>query len=311
MKNKKQSPSKSSSTKRTVAKKNKQQKSTNTQSKIPHQQNKAMKNKKKKTTLEQLNRQKKIEELRKRRHASYALNAQKDEKKQQKWYHLILPILLLLLGLLLIFHQPIKNFLLTQISNQYSIAQVTPEEIESNQANEASYDFNAVESVDFKSVINARLNPEQVSIVGGIAIPTVNLNLPILLGLSNYAVMVGAGTMKEEQKMGENNYALASHHMIQPEKLFGPLTEITLGDKIYLTDLNYIYTYKTTYKEYVPPNRIDLIDDVPNEKLVTLVTCDATGANRLVVQGQLLHKTSQEKASQQMIEAFDIETNTY
>lgn len=138
-----------------------------------------------------------------------------------------------------------------------------------------------------------------------------NLNLPILLGISNYAVMVGAGTMKADQKMGEGNYALASHHMIQPEKLFGPLTEITLGDKIYLTDLNYIYTYKTTYKEYVPPNRTDLIDDVPNEKLVTLVTCDATGANRLVVQGQLLHKTSQEKASQQMIEAFDIETNTY
>ena len=60
--------------------------------------------------------------------------------------------------------------------------------------------------------------------------------------------------------------------MINPEILFGPLVNIQLGAPMYLTDLEYIYEYTVTYKEYVAPTRVDLLDIVPDKTLLTLIT---------------------------------------
>ena len=48
---------------------------------------------------------------------------------------------------------------------------------------------------------------------GAIAIPKVNLYLPILLGLSDDSLSTGAGTMRKNQVMGQGNYPLAGHYM--------------------------------------------------------------------------------------------------
>lgn len=174
---------------------------------------------------------------------------------------------------------------------------------------DATFDFDAVESADFESVLRGRLNNENMYVVGGIAIPEVSINLPIYKGLSPNAITFGAGTMKEEQRMGEGNYALASHHMIDREILFGPLVHIELGHTIFLTDLAYIYEYTVIFKEYVTPTRVDLIEDVPDKVLVTLITCDYTGANRIAVQGELVKKVPVKEATKKMRDAFNLEEN--
>ncbi len=46
---------------------------------------------------------------------------------------------------------------------------------------------------------------------------------PFFKGLSNVALLTGAGTMKEDQVMGKNNYALASHRTEDGVSLFSPL----------------------------------------------------------------------------------------
>lgn len=115
--------------------------------------------------------------------------------------------------------------------------------------------------------------------------------------------------MTPEQEMGEGNYSLASHHMINPEILFGPLVNIQLGAPMYLTDLEYIYEYTVTYKEYVAPTRVDLLDIVPDKTLLTLITCDYTGANRLAVQGELAKKTPIKEASPEIADAFGLSIN--
>ncbi len=57
---------------------------------------------------------------------------------------------------------------------------------------------------------------QQLPVIGGIAIPELGINLPIFKGLGNTELIYGAGTMKEEQVMGgENNYSLASHHILE------------------------------------------------------------------------------------------------
>ena len=42
----------------------------------------------------------------------------------------------------------------------------------------------------------------------GISIPELNMNLPIFKGFENVALYYGAGTMKENQVMGQGNYSL-------------------------------------------------------------------------------------------------------
>lgn len=220
-------------------------------------------------------------------------------------------LLLLLFGLALTFNDKIKNFLVKNMTDTHQVNKVNAATIKKNKDKEADFDFDAVESIDLNAVLNARLHPEEVAILGGIAIPSVQLNLPIIKGVSNYSLIVGAGTMKPDQEMGKGNYALASHHMIQQNLLFGPLVNIEMGATIYLTDLEYIYVYETSFKEYVAPNRTELIEDVPDKTLVTLVTCDNTGAQRLVVQGTFKKKVPINQASNEMAKAFDIDVNNY
>lgn len=235
-------------------------------------------------------------------------------RKKSSFKHKIINLLLFLLmiiGLILVFNGPIKNWLVNQMTQSNSLANSSVNVIKDNANKDTTFDFDAVKSLDFQTVVKSKLYQDQLYVLGGIAIPDVELNLPIFKGVSNYSLIVGAGTMKPEQVMGKGNYALASHHMLEANLLFGPLTRVELGQKMYLTDLENIYEYTISYKEYVQPTRVDLIEDVPGEKLLTLVTCDESGNQRLIVQGELTSVTPNKKASNKMIDAFNLDKNTY
>lgn len=222
----------------------------------------------------------------------------------------IFMFLLLLVGIALIFSNQIKNYMVKDNTAQYQLSALTREDVVDNETKEAEFDFDQVESIDFNTVSKAR-GRDVGNVIGGIAIPSVNLNLPILKGVSNYAISVGAGTMKEDQKMGQGNYALASHYMYDPTLLFAPLVNVELGSSIFLTDLEYIYEYKVTVKEYVVPTKVEVIDDVANKELVTLVTCDTSGENRLIIQGELVKTVSGKVANDDMRTAFALDQNNY
>ena len=99
--------------------------------------------------------------------------------------------------------------------------------------------------------------------------------------------------MKETERMGIGNYALAGHHMKDGSLLFGPLENVKKGDKIYLADKHHVYVYETTLKTVVDKHDTNYIDDVQGQNLVTLITCASgmTGeSRRVIVQGELLCK---------------------
>lgn len=227
----------------------------------------------------------------------------------------VLLALMLIVGLALVFNNQIKNQIVKWMSNKNRIENLSRKDIEVNMDKDVSFDFDAVESLDFETVVKSRVYQDQLYVVGGIAIPDIGLNLPIYKGLSNYALSAGAGTMKDGQLMGEGNYALASHNMNDGSLLFAPLSNIpapeTQETLMYLTDLEYIYTYKVVMKKYVDPSQSEVIDDVEGKKLLTLVTCDFSGAERLIIQGEFVNKVSGKKASTAMTNAFNIETNTF
>ncbi|MER2108022.1 MAG: class A sortase [Solibacillus sp.] len=127
--------------------------------------------------------------------------------------------------------------------------------------------------------------------MGSIHIPSVDMTLPILKGVGESSLVAGAGTMKPTQQMGTGNYALASHYIEGKSILFGPLHHLQEDDAIFVTDLDYMYEYKTTLLEVIEATNIQVIADVANKTLLTLITCSDKGTKRLLVQAEFVEKT--------------------
>lgn len=218
--------------------------------------------------------------------------SKRTNKPKRSWIRYTVVTLLVILSLLLIFNNSIRNMMIAWNSNKYSVTHVSRKEIEENKKAETTFDFQQVESISTEKVLAAQWEAQKLPVIGGIAIPDLKVNLPIFKGLSNTALMYGAGTMKENQVMGQGNYALASHHVFNiagsTQMLFSPLERAKAGMKIYVTDKSKIYTYTITEVRTVDPTAVYVIDDHPGKKEITLVTCDDPGAvKRTIVFGEL------------------------
>jgi len=231
--------------------------------------------------------------------------------KKKNWFINILLVLLLLIGLALIFNTQIRNFLIQRNGKAYAIENVTAAEIEKNNQKDTTFDFNSVESLSTEAVLRAQFENKNLPVIGAVALPDVKINLPIFRGLDNVALLAGAGTMKPDQKMGEGNYALASHRVQDMVSLFSPLEYSKPGEVIYITDLKNVYTYKITSVKRIDPSQVELIEDVPNKKMITLITCgDMNAVTRIAVQGDLESVTPINDATKEMTAAFQMEQLT-
>lgn len=222
-------------------------------------------------------------------------------------------LLLVLLGLGLVFNANIRNWMIGNQTNKYTINHISKADVKKNEKVKGDFDFEKVEPLASDKILKEQVDAlrgeaSQLPVIGGIAIPELNINLPIFKGIGNTGLMFGAGTMKENQKMGEGNYALASHHIFgttgSSDLLFSPLDNAKDGQKIYVTDKEHIYEYTITSVDVVDPSAGYVINDVPGKKLITLVTCtDAEATERIIVQGELtntsLYETNKDKFDQQ------------
>lgn len=233
----------------------------------------------------------------------------------------LLLIITLVIGLVLMFNEPIKRGLVSHMAkatieqplNQETLndAQLLSQNASSKNKDaqlkkakekyngfEASYDFSKVKPLSFEEVAKERARHKKVPMAGKIAIPSVQILLPIVPGVSNASLSAGAGTLKTSQQMGKGNYALASHNMNDYKTLFSPLLNIQLGAKMYITNGRTIYMYKVNTKQYISPSSIQVIDNHPGKTELTLITCNLSGNRRLLVQGTLVKKMPYNQAAQ-------------
>ena len=222
----------------------------------------------------------------------------------------ILAGFLILLSLALIFNAQIRDIFMVWNTNKYQVSQVTKERIEENKETEGNFDFDSVKSISSEAVLAAQWDAQQLPVIGGIAIPEVEINLPIFKGLDNVNLFYGAGTMKANQKMGEGNYSLASHHIFTAENasqmLFSPLVNAKAGMKIYLTDKDKVYTYEIREVKHVTPDRVDEIEDRDGIKEITLVTCvDYDATERIIVKGDFKEVKAYSETSDDVLSAFN------
>ena len=234
----------------------------------------------------------------------------KKKKKRRNLLTNILAVFLILLSLVLIFNSKIRNMFMVWNTNKYQVSQVTKEKIEENKEAEGNFDFDSVKSISSEAVLAAQWDAQQLPVIGGIAIPEVEINLPIFKGLDNVNLFYGAGTMKPDQRMGEGNYSLASHHIFTAENasqmLFSPLVNAKAGMKIYLTDKDKVYTYEIREVKHVTPDRVDEIEDREGVKEITLVTCvDYNATERIIVKGIFKESKAYSETSEDILKAFN------
>lgn len=212
--------------------------------------------------------------------------------------------LLFIIGLLLIFLDPIQEFLMKRSANE--LLDVSAEQIELNDAldiSTVSFDFNEAVTLSIEDVMKAQLNRDDIYSLGSIVVPSAKLQLPIVKGVGKYALAVGAGTMKPTQKMGEGNYALAGHYFKDKnDLLFSPLYKTELGDLVYITNKTSVYEYRITMKEVIAATDVHIINDVKGKTLLTLITCANDGVDRLAIQAEFVGEHSFEEMKDVLFE---------
>lgn len=192
----------------------------------------------------------------------------------------VIPILLIIIGILFL----LTPFILEQVVKHYSKSvideTISKETLKANNENddlEVEYDFSAIEDVDIKSIISGSQNLNKDYVIGTLYIPDLDINLPIMKGLTNANLMAGAATMKPEQSFGIGNYTLAGHRMKNKDLLFGSLMDIEKGSKVYVSDGEKIYEYVIYNTVVVPDTAMEMLsDNKADEKgkpIISLMTC--------------------------------------
>jgi len=81
-----------------------------------------------------------------------------------------------------------------------------------------------------------------------------------------------------------------SHYMPWNGLLFGSLDQVQIGDLIVLRDDTYLYLYEAISNEVISAYLVEVIDEIPEVTLITLITCTADGEKRVVVQGEFIEQ---------------------
>lgn len=126
--------------------------------------------------------------------------------------------------------------------------------------------------------------------LGKVAIPKININLPIYHGTSEAALALGAGHIYGTSLPvgGESTHAVITAHSRQGQSgRFTRIRELEIGDEFYITAAGQTLRYVVDQINVVLPDDVEALQIVPGEDHVTLLTCTPLGLNthRLLVRG--------------------------
>ena len=137
-------------------------------------------------------------------------------------------------------------------------------------------------------------------IMGVVKIPNINVELPIYHGTDDRVLSNAVGHIEYSSFPvgGKNTRALISAHRGSPtSKLFTRLDELKKGDLFYIHICDEKLAYEVDDIMVIDPDDMDKLDIVPNEDLVSLVTCTPYGVNthRLIVTGHRVPYVEQQE----------------
>ena len=176
------------------------------------------------------------------------------------------------------------------------VKESTKEELKANQNLQAEFDYESIRDIDITSTIKDTPKFEHKALIGEIFIPNIGMHLPILKGVNNPNLLLGAATMKDGITMGQGNYSLAGHYVNKKGVLFGGLIDIEIGSQVKTTDKEYIYEYIIYDTKIVSETDLYMLEDIRAEErgnpIISLMSCYYTSKNgkRFFALGELVDK---------------------
>lgn len=146
---------------------------------------------------------------------------------------------------------------------------------------------------EFMDTIEETVEPSKILVgdtIGVLEFPSLgNERVAIKEGTTNAILNVAAGHMVETEEVWDTggNSAIAAHN----NTFFKNLKNVNMGDKVLVYTRQGVFEYTVFNIKTIKPTDIDILDDYPDKKVITLITCDFTGANREILQaegGQLI-----------------------
>lgn len=184
------------------------------------------------------------------------------------------------------------------------IEEVTPEEIKENEEKEQPeeiFDFEQVDEISPTATFLDNRPIDKSLLIGQLVIPSLDMNLCIFKGTTNYNLLRGLGTMKPDDKMGKGNYTLAGHNNGDRKLLFGALMDIKKDAIVRITDKTNIYEYKIYETKVADSTSLELLENSEAEKvgkpIISLMTCDkgTWTSNRFFALGKFVKKYKYDK----------------
>jgi len=143
---------------------------------------------------------------------------------------------------------------------------------------------------------------DDISVMGYLEIPVINVRLPIYHGTDEAVLQVGVGHLEGSSLPvgGESTHTVLSGHRALPSALLlTNLDKVLIGDTFSFSILNEKYTYEVDQIEVVDPDDFNLLNISRGKEYATLITCTPYGINshRLLVRG---YRVDNEKEALQL-----------
>ncbi len=140
------------------------------------------------------------------------------------------------------------------------------------------------------------LRADSRGLMGRIKIPSINVDLPIFHGTSDEVLKQGAGHLEGTALPvggAGTRSVISADRGLASAVLFTHLDQVKVGDTFTIEVFGEVLTYKVISTEVVEPNDSKALYPVPDEDLVTLVTCTPLGINshRILVTGTRVEPT--------------------
>ena len=234
---------------------------------------------------------------------------QRPQPAQKSFFQRVgLPVLIILVGLGVLMYPVIStqwnNRVQEQVAKQYEeqLSQKPVEEV--NQALAAAKAYNRTQtdgpildpwlariSKDNAAYQEYEAQLAGVSAMSQLAIPSIDLRLPIYHGTGEDTLQKGLGHLYGTSLPvgGEGTHAVITGHTgLTTATLFDNLVDVKEGDAIYVSTFGERMKYQVRSTEVVLPDQTDSLRTQPGKDLLTLVTCTPYGINthRLLVHAE-------------------------
>ncbi|MCT2339874.1 class C sortase [Corynebacterium sp. p3-SID1056] len=241
---------------------------------------------------------------------STAVESKHRQKPAQKSFfqRIALPVIIILAGLMVLMYPVVatqwNNRVQEQVAKQYEedLVEAPPEQI--NQALEAAKEYNrshtdgpildpwlariSEDNLDYQEY---ERHLEGVSAMSQLAIPAIDVRLPVFHGTRDETLQKGLGHLYGSALPtgGEGFHSVITGHTgLTNATLFDDLVDVEVGDAIYLSTFGERMKYEVYDIEVVLPEETDSLRAEEGRDLLTLITCTPYGINthRLLVHAE-------------------------